>query len=540
MSSSCSLSSQDVCLHGVSLAFGSLTLLQNTTLKLSHGQKYALVGRNGIGKSTLLRCIHLNQIPQWTPVRTYFIQQEFTPLHSDDSPLTLVTHSDPDYQALLKRIQALESSSAMDMDDHLLYQDFYSRFDDSQMNQKAIQILKNLQFTHEMMHRPFKDLSGGWRMRTLLACAVFVQPDLLLMDEPTNHLDLEGIQWLIHYLKSLKCTLVVVSHDRDFLDSVVDCVIHLTQKQLRYYPGNYTAFVKHRQEKLNEQSNTEKRRQRARANGGATKKLLESNSPKLAKMTKKNMIDTAWKWGAEALLVGEEGEDERPFKLQFPDPDFSVSDPLVQLKDISFAYDEKDHVLWEHVDLTIQRNSRMALLGRNGLGKSSLLKCIAGLEQPLTGLIYRHHNLRMAVFTQYLIQDLDLSKTPVESLMEKYPESLKIQTARDYLGSFGIRGDRALMQLGVLSGGQRTRFVFALLCYSNPHLLLLDEPTSHLDMEMTEALIDALKEFKGAIVFISHHCYFVTCLECECFLLEKKRLVKVEWKKYLERMRQEA
>jgi ATP-binding cassette subfamily F protein 3 len=308
----------------------------------------------------------------------------------------------------------------------------------------------------------------------------------------------------------------------------------LTQKQLRYYPGNYTAFQEHRQDKLNEQANTEKKRQQARQSG-TTRRLKELDAPKIAKMSKKNTLDTAWVWGGEALLVGVEGEDDKHLVWRFPEPDFSVSDPLVQIKSLQFTYGNQ--LLWDNVEISIDRSSRIAILGRNGLGKSTLLRCIAGLETAQKGDITRHHNLRTAVFTQHLVQDIDLSKTPVQLLIDMFPE-LKIQEARDYLGSFGVSGDRAVSELRVLSGGQRTRFVFAMLMFKHPHLLLLDEPTSHLDMEMTESLIEALRGFKGAIVVISHHSYFLRKLDFQFYVLERKKLVPLKsFEDYLQSLR---
>jgi ATPase subunit of ABC transporter with duplicated ATPase domains len=514
-------SSKDISLHGVSLSFGSLTILQNAQIKLSYGTKYALIGRNGIGKTTLLRCMANNLIPQWTAIRTYLVQQEFEEV--SDTPIEMVKQSDPDHQALLREIEKAETDEEKNRTTAAelvaLYEQL-SIFDESEMERRTVDILSSLRFSKEMMAKPFKELSGGWRMKTLLACAVFARPHLLLLDEPTNHLDLESIQWLVGYLKGLECTVIVVSHDQDFLDQLAECIIHLTQKQLRYYPGNYSAFKAHRQDKLNEQVNTEVRKRQARESG-ATRRLKELEAPKIARMSKKNLVDTAWVWGGESLLVGDEGEDAKQIVLRFPEPDYSVSDPLVQLKSIGFSYGQR--LLWDNVDLSIDRGSRIAILGRNGLGKSTLLRCIAGLEKPQQGQIIRHHNLRTAVFTQHLVQEIDLSKTAVQLLIDMFPE-LKTQTARDYLGSFGISGDRALTELRVLSGGQRTRFVFAMLMFEHPHLLLLDEPTSHLDMEMTEALIAALRDFKGAFVVISHHSYFLRKLDCQFYILKNKKL----------------
>lgn len=525
-----SVSSKDISLRGITLSFGTLSILKDAHIRLTYGTKYALIGRNGIGKTTLLRCMANNMIPQWTSIRTYFIQQEFNGIIDDQmSPVDLVKQSDPDHQSLLQSITDAENDIENNIEDNVdqlteLY-DQLSIFE-SEMERRALNILSDLKFTKEMMNAQFHQLSGGWRMKVMLSCAVFAQPHLLLLDEPTNHLDIKSIQWLISYLKGLDCTVVVVSHDHDFLDRYSECIIHLTQKELRYYPGNLSDFQLHRQDKFNNQANVEKKIQLAKESGSENK-LRRLDGPKVKKMSKKNMADLGWVWGGEALIQGQEGYDDKIIKFRFPDPDSSVSDPLLQLKNATFGL-EGGRILWENIDLSIDRTSRITILGKNGLGKSCLLKCIANLEKLKSGEILRHHNLRIAFFTQHLIQEIDLTKSAVELLIEKFRE-VKSQEARDYLGSFGICGDLALQRLGVLSGGQKVRFVFAMLLFEHPHLLLLDEPTSHLDMEMTESLLNALNRFKGAIILISHHVFFLRQLQsCQHYAISKKRLCKLE------------
>ena len=332
-------SSKDISLRGVSLAFGSLTILQDAQIRLTYGTKYALVARNGLGKTTLLRCMANNLIPQWTNIRAFLVQQEYNvddPRLAGDTPLAVVRGSDPDHQALLHAIAEAENHEDERPGNLATLYEQLCLYDEPDMERRAVEILTTLKFSKDQMTTSLRNLSGGWRMRTWLACAVFAKPQLMLLDEPTNHLDLASIRWLVEYVKSLECTTIVVSHDQEFLDQISDCVIHLTQKQLRYYPGNFSAFMQVRQDKLNEQSNREKKRRQA-VESGDSRRAKELEAPQIAKMSKRSLVDTAWVWGAEALLVGAEGEDDKHHVLRFPQPDASVTTPLLQLKTLRLA-----------------------------------------------------------------------------------------------------------------------------------------------------------------------------------------------------------
>jgi len=369
---------------------------------------------------------------------------------------------------------------------------------------RATNIVTGLGFTKEMREKKTEDLSGGWRCRVALACALFVAPDLLMLDEPTNHLDFPGVTWLENYLKNYKKTAVVVSHDKTFLNNVVSDIVHIEGKKLHYYKGNYKSFERVRAE-----------------NRRAAQKAFEAQQMKMKKMkefiaryktdeNQASLVQSRMKELAKMEREGlaEEVKDEKELTFRFPEPS-KLDHDIARIIDMSFGYDPKKLVL-KNVEFNVTMKDRVGVLGVNGCGKSTLLKLILEMHKPTSGKIEFNRHARVAYFTQHHMDLLDPKLTPVEFLQQKFPQdNIKTHEARQHLGRFALSGDLQLQSIGLLSGGQKSRVSFAALTWEQPHVLIMDEPTNHLDIETIEALIQAIKAFNGGIIMVSHDQYFL-------------------------------
>jgi ATP-binding cassette subfamily F protein 1 len=507
--------SKDIHIQKFSLAIHGKVLFADADLHLAYGRKYGLVGPNGSGKSTLLRHISQRHLPIPQHIRILHVEQEVE--GTDQKAIDAVLAADTERTALLEEERKLKPLSVENTDEGLAANErlieIYNRLKAIgaySAEHRASAILAGLQFSQEMMQMPTKQFSGGWRMRIALARALFVNPDLLLLDEPTNHLDLNAVIWLEAYLKKWKKTLLVVSHDRDFLNWVVTDIIHLHKLQLHYYKGDYDTYEKTfldasrlHEKKLKEQEKKTK--------------LLNEKQTQAAKEKKKKMEK-------DGLLQ----KDKKVYKVKFtfedPGP---LSIPVIQIKDVSFGY-SPDKLLFKNLELNIDLKSRIAIVGPNGVGKSTLINLIMGELEPTSGEIIRNRKLRMCKFAQHFVDQLVMTDTPIEYLKKKIPPSqkdeIKEQDLRNYLGKFGIKDKEPLQPIQLLSGGQKSRIVLASIAMQLPHILFLDEPTNHLDIQSVDALAKALQEFKGAVVLISHDQRLITTVCNELWVVGNQKV----------------
>ena len=369
---------------------------------------------------------------------------------------------------------------------------------------RAASILAGLGFSAERQQYATKTFSGGWRMRLALARALFCEPDLLLLDEPSNMLDVPSITFLSNYLQDYRSTVLVVSHDRSFLNEVATDIIHQHSQRLDYYRGaNFDAFYATREER-------KKTARREYENQMAQRAHLQAFIDKFRYNAAKSSEAQSRIKKLERMPVLEAPESEYSVKFRFPDVE-KLSPPIVQMTDVTFGY-AADTVLLRNVDLDVQLDSRIGIVGPNGAGKTTVLKLLTGRLPPLSGLISQHARLRVGFFAQHHVDALDLTVSAVSFMAKNYPGRTDEEYRRQ-LGAFGITGTTGLQKMEVLSGGQKSRVAFACLALTNPHILVLDEPSNHLDIEAMDALAEALREFQGGVLMVSHD---VTMLQMVC------------------------
>ncbi|PAV21751.1 P-loop containing nucleoside triphosphate hydrolase [Pyrrhoderma noxium] len=514
--------SKDVHLPSIDVTFGSNRILSGASLTLAYGRRYGLIGRNGVGKSTLLRHIALREVPIPSHITILFVEQEI--VGDDTSAIDSVLKADVWRESLLKEEAALNARLA-----ELEQEGDEKRFEDAreeasarltEVHQsladmdaesgpaRAASLLAGLGFSEADQHRPTKSFSGGWRMRLALARALFVKPHLLLLDEPSNHIDLNALAWLEDYLQTWPGTLLVVSHDRAFLDAVATDIVHQHSGRLDYYKGNFTQFYSTKSER-------DKKLQREYETQMEYRKHLQAfidrwryNANRAAQAQSKIKI-------LEKLPELQPPETEETETFRFPDCD-KISPPLLQLSNVSFGY-SSDNVILKNVDIDVGLDSRIAVVGANGAGKSTLIKLLTGDLTPLGGQMNRNGRLRIGYFAQHHVETLTATMTPVSFLASKFPGKSE-QEYRSHLGNFQISGMTGLQLIGTLSGGQKSRVAFAALSLMNPHILLLDEPTNHLDIEGLDALMSALSKWNGGVILISHDERFITTVAQELWI----------------------
>ncbi|MCL1093022.1 ABC transporter ATP-binding protein [Shewanella kaireitica] len=498
------------------LVRGSKTLLDETSLTVYPGHKVGLVGANGTGKSSLLALIlgkisldkgDFSMPSGW---QTATVAQETPAL--EVAAIEYVIDGDTEYRELQAALH-----QAQEQDDGHKIALLHGKIDaigGYAIHSRAASLLAGLGFSEAEQSNPVKSFSGGWRMRLNLAQALLCRSDLLLLDEPTNHLDLDTMYWLEGWIKAYQGTLILISHDRDFIDGIVDEIVHVENYKLNYYKGNYTAFEHVRAERMAQQQVAFERQQKERAH---MQSFVDRFRYKASKAKQAQSRLKALERMTELLP----SQADSPFHMAFREPE-ALPNPLVTMEQVSIGYGETE--ILKKVHLNLVPGARIGLLGRNGAGKSTLVKLLSGELSPMKGKYETNPGLNIGYFAQHQLEFLSLDDTPLQHLARLAPNA-KEQELRNFLGGYGFNGDMAVAPVRPFSGGEKARLVLALLVWQRPNLLLLDEPTNHLDLEMRHALTMALQSFEGAMIIVSHDRHLLR-LSCSDYYLVDQGEVK--------------
>ena len=484
----------------LTLARGVKVLVQGASFQLHPGHKVGLTGANGAGKSSIFAMLRaelhaeagdLEIPPNWVIAH---VAQE-TPAIAD-AAIEFVLDGDVELRTVEQALVEAESSHAGEKIGELHAR--LSEIGGYSAKSRGAELLHGLGFSTADLARPVADFSGGWRVRLNLARALMCRSDLLLLDEPTNHLDLNAVIWLEGWLNDYRGTLVLISHDRDFLDAIVNHIAYIEQQRLTLYRGGYSDFERQRGERLAQQQSLYQRQQREVAH------LHKYIDRFRAQATKARQAQSRIK-ALERMELISAAHVDSPFDFSFRAMK-AAPDPLLVLDDASAGYNGK--TILKDIVLTMRPGERLGLLGRNGAGKSTLIKQLGGDLQPLSGKRVEGKELHIGYFAQHQLEQLRPQESPLQHMMRqdlelKLPQTRE-QEHRNYLGGFDFRGDMVISPCGLFSGGEKSRLALALLIWTRPNLLLLDEPTNHLDLEMRHALTLALQEYDGGVVLVSH------------------------------------
>jgi ATP-binding cassette, subfamily F, member 3 len=491
-------------IRDLKMTIGARTLFENASFQVNYGERVALVGPNGAGKTTIFSIILKQKEPdsgtverdEWTMVG--YLPQE-AEAHGDETILDVATGRVEELPQLEKRLHELEKAGDVASPEYLEAHAKHDKLNDPEVETKAKKMLRGLGYRDSDFNRKAKEMSGGWIMRARLARLLVMEPDLLLLDEPTNHLDLLSLLWLQNYLKNYSGALLLISHDRQFMDEIINQVHEISEKKLIAYTGNYSDYLRQREERYEQQLTAYKNQQKEIADLQAFADRFRSIPSKASQaQSKLKQIE-------RLELIEKPLAPRKPFRFQIPPPPRG-GQRAISLDGIHMAYGATK--VYQGLDLTIERGERTVLVGPNGAGKSTLLKILAGVVEFQKGKRDLGHNAKIGYFSQHRADTLDPEKNVLEEVLASAP-LMREDEARGVLGSFMFRKDDIYKKTAVLSGGEKSRLNLVKFLVDPPNLLLMDEPTTHLDIHTVESLTLALERYEGTLVFISHDVHFI-------------------------------
>ncbi|EJL6577062.1 ABC transporter ATP-binding protein [Vibrio cholerae] len=494
----------------IQLLRGGKPLLEQASATIHPGDKVGLVGKNGCGKSTLFALLKdeltidagsFSKPAHW---ELAWVAQETPAL--DRTALEYVIDGDREYRELERQLMDAEAA-----DNGTQVAELHGKIEmvgGYSIRARASELLDGLGFTQEQMSWSLTQFSGGWRMRLNLAQALICRSDLLLLDEPTNHLDLDAVMWLERWLQSYPGTLILISHDRDFLDPIVNRIVHIENQTLNEYTGNYSSFETQRAQKMLQQQAIYQKQQKQMAH---MQSYIDRFRYKASKARQAQSRIKALERMEKVLPA----QFDNPFSFEFREP-AALPNPILMMDQVAAGYG--DNLILEKIRLNLVPGSRIGLLGRNGAGKSTLIKLLSGELKPQSGDCAYSQGVKIGYFAQHQLETLHPEETPLQHMMQIAPDKNELEL-RNYLGSFGFHGEKALEKVAPFSGGEKARLVLALIVWQKPNLLLLDEPTNHLDLDMRQALTLALQSYEGAMVIVSHDRYLLRATTDDLYLV---------------------
>jgi len=500
-------------LSNLSKRFGPKILFREVSLRMMRGEKMGLVGANGAGKTTLFSILlgdmqeDEGKIEWERGTRIGYLPQESAPT-GDETVLELATSISDELRNSLK---VLRENQNLESQERLEAQEKFAELEGFNLEAKAKKILVGLAFQQEDFDKPAKTLSGGWIMRAHLARLLVMEPDLLMLDEPTNHLDLETLGWFQEQVKKISGSVLTISHDRAFLNTICTGILQISNRKINRYPGNFDNFLIQKKEREEQHLAAYRNQQREIAHHEDFIRRFR------AKASKASQAQARIKLLEKMERIDPPEEQDATIAFKFPQPPRS-GQRVTTLKNVRQAYG--DHLVYSDLNLEVEKQERIALVGPNGAGKSTLLKILANLVPIEDGSRELGHNVSVGYFSQQRVEVLNLERTVVDEAMENTDSSVHEQDARTLLGAFLFRGDDVFKKVKVLSGGEKSRLALVKLLLSPPNFLLLDEPTTHLDMASIDAVIQALKDYAGTLIFVSHDLHFIRALG--------KRTIRIE------------